>query len=99
MTSRIPAKGIEPDGHLFSAQGDKFRLHHAHEGLTIVNNVADFSLLAHLDELLAAGCGRYHIDLSLCGPSSARGRAVLAAWTDKKSLPDTTAFNFDRGLA
>jgi putative protease len=97
MTSRIPAKGIKTGGHLFSGEGAKFQLNNT-PGLTVLHNAADFSLLAHLDELQAVGCSRFHLDLSHCGPLSPRGRMVLQAWTDQKSLPETTAFNFARGL-
>ncbi|NTV14742.1 MAG: U32 family peptidase [Desulfobulbaceae bacterium] len=96
LTSRIPLRGIRPGDRLRSDQGEELRLINV-QGLTVLNSSSDFSLLDQLNELPEAT--RLHVDLSHCGPFSPRGRSVLAAICRAGSpLPDTTAFNFLRGL-
>lgn len=97
MTSRIPVRGIKPGSSIFSDRSDTFQLH-ADQGLTILANAMDFSLLGYLDELQVSWCSRFHIDLSHCGPFSAKGQDVLQAFTADRILPETTTFNFERGL-
>ncbi len=97
MTSRIPVRGIKPSSHLFSDQGDSFRLD-TNQGLTVLNSAADFSLLGYRQDLQTSGCNRFHMDLSHCGPFSTKGKAVLHALVSGANLQGTTAFNFERGL-
>ena len=38
-------------------------------------------------------------DLSHCGAMSVKGKQVLTALAADQSLPETTSFNYQRGLA
>ena len=96
LTSRIPLRGIRPGDRFRSDQGEEFRLDNDH-GLTVLAATRDFSLIDRLAELPRAT--RLQVDLSHCGPYSPRGRAVLAGFRHPGApLPDTTLFNYERGL-
>jgi putative protease len=98
MTSRIPLRGTRTGDRIGSDQGEGFRLEND-QGLTGLTSSADFSIIDRLAELPGADRTRLHVDLSRCGPFSARGRAVFQALrTGGPPLPETTAFNFARGL-
>ena len=56
-------------------------------------------MLGHLAELKTMGCARIIADLSHCGAMSARGKQALAALVVDQLLPETTRFNYQRGLA
>jgi len=96
LTSRIPLRGIRPGDHLHDSQGEELRLVND-PGLTVLANGSDFSLIGRLDEL--PEIASLHVDLSRCGPFSQRGHTVLTAVHGAGSAPpDTTTFNFSRGL-
>jgi putative protease len=98
LTSRIPVRGSRHGDRLRSDQGEEFRLEND-QGLTVVASGEDFSIIDRLAELPGADSARLHLDLSGCGPFSARGRAVFQALrTDGGRLAGTTPFNFTRGL-
>lgn len=97
MISRIPVPEIRPGRSLASGQSERYQLD-TEQGLTILTSGRDFSLLGHLAELQRLGVERFHLDLSRCGVSSPRGQAVLQACREDRKLPETTTFNFDRGL-
>jgi hypothetical protein len=59
----------------------------------------DFSLVGRLRELREMGCARIIVVLSHCGAASAKGRQLLAALSAAQPLPDTTIFNYARGLS
>ena len=96
--SRSPVRGVRSGSVLRSDRQEGYRLL-AVNGLTEVWAEHDFSLLGLTGELQANGCGAVIIDLSHCGGLSAKGREVLAALGDHRQLPETTTFNFERGLA
>ncbi|MFA6497868.1 MAG: peptidase U32 family protein [Desulfurivibrionaceae bacterium] len=98
MLSRIPVRGVRPGAVLRAEGGEGYRVFQ-HNGLTEVLAEQDFSLLGHLAKLKGMGCGRIIVDLSQCGAMSAKGRQVLAALAADQALQETTAFNFQRGLA
>ncbi len=98
MLSRIPVRGVRPGSGLRAEGGEGYRVFQ-HHGLTEVLADQDFSLLGHGVELKRMGCTRIIVDLSHCGGMSARGKQVLAALAADQSLPETTLFNFQRGLA
>jgi len=98
MLSRIPVRGVRPGSVLRAEGGEGFRVCQRH-GLTEVLAEEDFSLLGSLAELKKMGCGRIMADLSHCGSMSARGKQVLAALAADQSVPETTNFNYHRGLA
>ena len=98
MLSRIPVRGVRPGAVLRAEGGEGYRVFQ-HHGLTEVLAEQDFSLLGHLGALRDMGCSRIIIDLSQCGGMSARGKQVLAALAADQPLPETTIFNYQRGLA
>lgn len=98
MLSRIPVRGVRPGSMLRAEGGEGYRVFQNH-GLTEVLAEQDFSLLGFLAKLKGMGCGRIIVDLSHCGAMSARGKQVLAALAADQPLPETTTFNYKRGLA
>ena len=98
MLSRIPLRGVRPGSVLRAEGGEGYRVFQHHD-LTEVLAEQDFSLLGHLAELKGMGCGRIIADLSHCGAMSPRGKQVLAALVADQPLPETTSFNYQRGLA
>jgi len=98
MLSRIPIRGVRPGSVLRAEGGEGYRVFQRHE-LTEVLAEQDFSLLGHLGELKRMGCARIIADLSHCGAMSAKGKQALAALVADHALPETTPFNFQRGLA
>jgi collagenase-like PrtC family protease len=98
MLSRIPVRGVRPGSVLKAEGGEGYRVLQ-HYGLTEVLAEQDFSLLGHLAELKRLGCPRIIVDLSHCGAMSARGQQVLAALGADRPPPETTPFNYLRGLA
>ncbi|HIJ77894.1 MAG: U32 family peptidase [Desulfobulbaceae bacterium] len=96
--SRIPVRGVRPGSILRSDRQDGYRLQSVN-GLTEVRAEHDFSLLGRLGKLQAYGCGAVVVDLSHCGGLTAKGSQVLTALETDKPLPETTAFNYERGLA
>jgi len=98
LTSRIPLRGTRADDRIGSEQGEEFRLKYG-QGLTTLNSLKDFAIIDQLAELPGANTARLHLDLSACGPFSARGRAVFETLrSGGPPLTDTTLFNFARGL-
>ncbi|HCC54487.1 MAG TPA: hypothetical protein DEQ20_06130 [Desulfobulbaceae bacterium] len=97
MLSRIPIRGVRPGSVLRAEGGEGYRVFQRHD-LTEVLAEQDFSLLGHLAALKEMGCTRIIADLSHCGALSAKGRQVLAAIAVDQSLPETTLFNYQRGL-
>ena len=95
--SRIPIRGVRSGDLLHGDQGEAYRVA-SESGLTVVTAGVDFSLTGRCAELAAMGCDRWLVDCRRCGISSPRGRAVLAAVRDDRELPDTSRFNFERGL-
>ncbi len=98
MLSRIPVRGVRPGAVLRAEGGEGYRVF-PHHDLTEVLAEQDFSLLGHLGPLKGMGCARIIADLSHCGAMSARGKQVLAALAADQPLPETTSFNYQRGLA
>ena len=98
MLSRIPVRGVRSGTVLRAEGGEGYRVFQHHD-LTEVLAEQDFSLLGHLAELKSMGCGRLIADLSHCGAMSAKGKQVLAALVSDQPLPETTTFNFKRGLS
>jgi collagenase-like PrtC family protease len=98
MLSRIPVRGVRPGSVLRAEGGEGYRVFQRHD-LTEVLAEQDFSLLGHLAALKEMGCSRIIADLSHCGAMSAKGQQVLAALGADQSLPETTGFNYQRGLA
>jgi len=96
LISRIPLRGKRTGDRFRADQGEELRLLND-QGLSILANSRDFSLIDCLAELPSQAC--LHLDLSQVGPFSGRGRAILAAVRGTGPVPvDTTTFNFVRGL-
>ncbi len=98
LTSRIPMRAMRSGAVLEADSGQTIRLDFE-SGLTVALAGQDFSLLGHLQELRQMGCAEFIVDLSSAGLVSNRGQAVLAAALADQPLPDTSCFNFERGLA
>jgi putative protease len=97
ITSRIPLRGLRSDSPVLSDRDDAYRVTQR-GGETVVSSNTDFSLLKHLPELEKMGFYRFIIDLSHIGPFSARGKQVLDALRRGGNVPDTSDFNFERGM-
>ncbi|MBI5557752.1 MAG: U32 family peptidase [Deltaproteobacteria bacterium] len=98
LLSRISVRGVRPGSALRSDKEDGYRLL-VHDGLTEIIGEQDFSLLGHLSELRAMGCRRIFVDPGHTGIDSAKGQQVLRGIEADRPLPDTTSFNYERGLA
>ena len=97
-TSRIPMPDGASSALLESDTGQRIRLVRS-GGFTIAYAGRPFSLLDQLYGLRKMGCAHFVVDLAEYGACSRQGQEILAAAVNDKSLPDTTLFNFDRGLA
>jgi putative protease len=97
MVSRIPLKAVKSDRPLLSDRGDAYRVVQR-GGLTTVRPEQDFSLLGHLAELRALGCGRFLVELAHHGPFSPAGRQVLAALAKDQPVAGTSPFNYLLGM-
>lgn len=97
LTSRIPVPIAQTGEQLESEDGEAIRLDFS-RGITRAFAGQDFSLLGHVRELQALGCGEFVVDLSHLGADSSRGREILAALQEDRPLTGTTLFNFERGL-
>jgi putative protease len=97
MVSRIPLKSVKPDRPLLSDRGDAYRVVQR-GGLTTVRPEQDFSLLGHLAELRAMGCGRFLLELAHHGPFSPAGRQVLAALAKDQPVAGASPFNYLLGM-
>ncbi len=97
MTSRIPLPMQAEKQLINTSKGAPLHLEYAN-GLTWVSAGQDFSLLGRLQELQAKGCENFVIDL--CQPDTgSKTQTILHAFTENLRLPETSTFNFDRGLA
>jgi putative protease len=97
ITSRIPLRGLRSDSPVLSDRDDAYRVTQR-GGETVLSSNTDFSLLNHLPELENMGFYRFIIDLSHVGPFSARGKQVLDGLRRSGNVPDTSDFNFERGM-
>jgi putative protease len=97
ITSRIPIRGVRADSPVLSDRGEAYRVD-GRSGLTVLTAETDFSLLGHLRELEALGCGAFTIDLSHLGPFTPRGKQVLEALKQGREVPGTSTFNYETGM-
>lgn len=95
LASRIPA-GPVTAGHAFQADNGECFHHGFSDGLTVVRPARDFSLAGRLEALKQMGVAEFVVDLS--GKDSSRIRDIIVAIREDLLLPDTSQFNFDRGL-
>ena len=98
MVSRVPMRNIKPDRPLISDRNEAYRVDSRHN-LTVVYAQKDFSLLGHLHELSELGCHRLIIDLSHIGAFSGEGKRILDSALQDQNLPNTSSFNFFKGMA
>lgn len=98
LTSRIPMRQVQQGAILTASTGESLRLDFS-SGLTIAYAEHDLSLGGKGRELGEMGCRQWLIDLSHKGLNSQAGQAVLKALLDDQPLPETSTFNFERGLA
>jgi putative protease len=97
ITSRIPIRGVRADSPVLSDRSEAYRVD-ARTGLTVLTSDTDFSLLGHLKELEAMGCGSFVVDISHLGPFTPRGKQVLDALKQGRDVPGTSKFNYEAGM-
>jgi len=97
VTSRIPMRALRSGTRLTTDSQETIRVDAA-GGLTVARPAKDFSLLGHMHELRDLGCATWVIDLTVTGYASPGGQAVLRSAQEDRPLPDTSLFNFERGL-
>ncbi len=95
MATRVRIKEVTGGAPLQSDRGEQYRLR-GRDGLTEISAVTPFSLLGRLTELRKMGCRSFLLDLSETA-STERGE-ILAAFQADRPLPNTTFFNYERGL-
>ncbi len=98
VTSRIPMRAMRSGTRLKTEGLEETISVDAASGLTVARPAKDFSLLGLLHDLRALGCNNRIIDLTAAGYASTRGQEVLRAAQEDRLLPDTSLFNFVRGL-
>lgn len=96
MATRVRIKEISSSAPLQSDRGETYRMR-GRDGLTHINATTPFSLLGRLAELRRMGCRSFLLDLSAT-PSERRAE-ILDAFRVDRLLPDSTLFNYERGLA
>jgi len=97
ITSRIPIRGVRADSPVLSDRGEAYRVD-GRSGLTVLTAETDFSLLGHLRELEAMGCGSFTLDLTHLGPFTPRGKQILDALKQGRDVPGTSTFNYETGM-
>jgi putative protease len=96
MVTKVRLKDVATDQPLESDRGEQYHLS-SRDGLSTISAATPFSLLGRLGELRRLGFRSFILDLSTT--SSEMRQSVLAAFRNDQHLPDTSCFNFDRGLA
>ena len=97
FTSRITPSFQDQVSSLQNDSGDLLHLHDE-RGLTVTRAHDHFSLLGKLHLLREMGCCNFVIDLRGSGLQSRQGQQVLQAFHEDIALPETSSFNFERGL-
>ncbi len=95
MATRVKIKEINSGAPLQSDRGDNYRVQ-GRDGFTHISSDIPFSLLGHLGELRRMGGRSFLIDLSET-PVDRRSE-VLDAFRVDRTIPESTLFNFERGL-
>lgn len=98
FTSRIPSSFGQQDALLQSDSGIALHIG-SHQGLTVTRARERFSLLGKLHLLRKMGCGTFVVDLRGTGVLTSQGQEILQAFHEDLALPETSSFNFDRGVA
>ncbi len=96
MATRVRIKEISSSAPLQSDRGETYRMR-GRDGFTHINATTPFSLLGRLAELRRMGCRSFMLDLS--ATPSERRAGILEAFRADRLLPDSTLFNYERGLA
>ncbi len=97
LTSRVRIKNVRSDSPVLSDRGDAFIVQQR-QGLTWLQSDRDFSLIANIPELEQLGCHNFILDLSHLGAFSQDGKQVLESLRRGVDPPETSKFNFDKGL-
>lgn len=97
LTSRIAMPAEIRQQKIENDRGETMRLDFSSD-LTEVFAGKNFSLLGRLHELQGKGCGKFIVDLADADDFSSQVQSVLHAFTNDLPLPNTSSFNFDRGL-
>jgi hypothetical protein len=67
-------------------------------GLTITRAEKPLSLLGRLQTIRGRGGCNFVLDLRGTGLTSAGGQEIMQAFYEDLEIPETTMFNFERGL-
>lgn len=97
LTSRIP---MQKAGEKTVLQGgNNLQLESVHHrGLTMVTPRKEFSLLGNLQSLQEIGPVNFVVDFTSRGWAGKHGEMIREALKTDSALPETTLFNFERGL-
>lgn len=98
FSSRVPPPIRGQETVLENDKGDLLSLQE-NQGLTITRAEKPFSLMGRIRQLRKMGCTNFSLDLRGIGFLSGEGQEILQAFYKDRTLPETTLFNFERGLA
>jgi putative protease len=98
FSSRVPAPAQSKKVTLVNDRGEQLFLEESH-GLTITSARKPFSLMGRVQQLRKMGCRKFSIDLRGVGFLTGDGQEILRAFYEDRILPETTLFNFERGLS
>ncbi len=95
MVTRVRIKEISGSAPLYSDRGEGYEIR-GRDGLIHISSDKRFSLCGHLAELRRFGCHSFLVDLS--GRTDASKSEIMDAFRMDRPLPDSTLFNYERGL-
>lgn len=96
MATRVKIKEINSGAPLQSDRGEGYRIR-GRDGLTEISAATPFSLIGRLADLRRMGCHSFLLDLSATAP--VERSEIMQAFRADRMIPNTTIFNFERGLA
>ena len=97
FTSRIQQGGDVKNIDLVNDQGSHLR-QKQEEHLVVTRGERPFSLVGSLKQLRQQGCVNFVLDLQGVGLLTEEGQEVVQAFYEDRPLPNTTLFNYERGL-
>lgn len=95
MVTRVRIKEISGSAPLYSDRGEGYEIR-GRDGFIHIGSEKRFSLCGRLAELRRLGCRSFLIDLS--GKTDTRKSEIIDAFRMDRPLPDSTLFNYERGL-
>ncbi len=98
FTSRVPFSTHQQKNILENDKGEVLFLLE-NNGMTVTRAGKSFSLMGRIQQLRKMGCSKFSMDLRGIGFLSGEGQEILQAFYEDRTVPETTLFNFERGLA